>query len=583
MKNRGTITFFLIIGLYFLLPVAALAQGPSGTPSVARGRALWGQNCLPCHGPTGLGDGPTAQQEIPGPLPNFADPIYSREMIPTASFDVIKNGRIENLMPPWGNRLSEAEMWDLTALVWQLGNSPDNLAAGMPLYEAQCAACHGDSGAGDGPEATAEINDFTDAAAMVQVSQTDLLASYQTGEVHRDIELSEAETWQTLDYIRTFSFAVPQRNGTLTGQAVNATTGEIAADVAITLRILDNDIEVETLTTQADSQGTYTFTGLPTDPNLLYMVEGDYENVDYQSEQLASFVEGSTETTLDLNVYETTTESTAITITQLHYIVAFMPDALTVLQIYVLGNKSNQTFVGGENGQTFSFTLPEAAENPTFQGDAAGLRFIETDSGFADTQPIVPGNEGQVIAVSYEVPFNGEDSLTLETPIPLPAESVSLLLQERQVTLESPNLSFLETRPIQGDSFGLYAGSSMAAGETLTLQLNNLDELSFPAGSPGATAIAASSSNIDQTTLLWIIGAVGLLAVLGVGVVYPLTRPQTAAVANDDDPERLRQKLLLLLARLDETFEAGEIEEGVYRRARAGYKRQLAALFDQYD
>ncbi|MCB0154183.1 MAG: hypothetical protein KDF65_05245, partial [Anaerolineae bacterium] len=82
MKNRGTITFFLIIGLYFLLPVAALAQGPSGTPSASRGRALWGQNCLPCHGPTGLGDGPTAQQEIPGPLPNFADPIYSREMIP---------------------------------------------------------------------------------------------------------------------------------------------------------------------------------------------------------------------------------------------------------------------------------------------------------------------------------------------------------------------------------------------------------------------------------------------------------------------------------------------------------------------
>jgi hypothetical protein len=39
--------------------------------------------------------------------------------------------------------------------------------------------------------------------------------------------------------------------------------------------------------------------------------------------------------------------------------------------------------------------------------------------------------------------------------------------------------------------------------------------------------------------------------------------------------------LLLLLARLDETFEAGELDEEVYRQARAKYKAELAQIMEE--
>jgi mono/diheme cytochrome c family protein len=579
MKTRLIKTLLLICGLW-LSGLVVQAQGPETPPSVAGGRALWPQNCAPCHGPTGLGDGPTAQA-IQNPLPNFADPINARQMVPAESFEVIKNGRIDNMMPPWGNRLSDAEIWDLTAQVWQLGTNPADVTTGETLYAAQCVACHGEGGTGDGPAAPAEINDFTDLAAMVQVSQTDLLASYLTGEVHRQIELSEVETWQALAYIRTFSFAVPQRNGVLTGQATNGTSGQALVNVAITLRILDNNTELETFTAQTDSEGRYTFSALPTDPNLLYLVESSYEEVPYQSEQLASFGPDTTETRLDLKVYATTREAKAISITQLHYIVAFAPEAVNVLQIFVLGNAANQTYIGDESGQTFDFALPSVAQNPTFQGDIGGVRFVETGNGFADTQPIVPGEEGQVIAVTYDIPYDG-DTITVESPIPAQAGSVSLLLEDRGAGLESEQLTFVENRDIQGSPFGLFGGADLAQGDTLTFRLNNLTGLSQPVAAPEG-AIVVPVGGVDQTTLLWLIGAVGVLAVLGVGVVYPFTRSQTVVGQAEDDPEYLRQKFLLLLARLDAAFEVGEIEEGVYRQARAGYKRQLAALIEQYD
>lgn len=46
--------------------------------------------------------------------------------------------------------LSDMDLWDATAWIWQSQASPENLQQGAEIYSANCAACHGESGKGDG-------------------------------------------------------------------------------------------------------------------------------------------------------------------------------------------------------------------------------------------------------------------------------------------------------------------------------------------------------------------------------------------------------------------------------------------------
>jgi mono/diheme cytochrome c family protein len=45
---------------------------------------------------------------------------------------------------------SDQDLWDLAALTWSRQATPAELQAGQKLYAENCAACHGESGAGDG-------------------------------------------------------------------------------------------------------------------------------------------------------------------------------------------------------------------------------------------------------------------------------------------------------------------------------------------------------------------------------------------------------------------------------------------------
>jgi mono/diheme cytochrome c family protein/plastocyanin len=46
--------------------------------------------------------------------------------------------------------LADQQIWDLVAWVWQSNTSPDEIQLGAELFASNCAACHGENGAGDG-------------------------------------------------------------------------------------------------------------------------------------------------------------------------------------------------------------------------------------------------------------------------------------------------------------------------------------------------------------------------------------------------------------------------------------------------
>jgi len=584
-RIRLWLSLLLLISLAWfawpdLLRAAPPAQAPDAPPSVSGGRALWTENCVPCHGPTGQGDGPTAQA-IENPIPNLADPALARQRTPLENFEVIKNGRIENLMPPWGNRFNDAQIWDLTAMVWNLSVSPEDVAAGEAIYFEQCAACHGDNGTGDTAESPAEMIDFTDLAVMSQRSQADLQAGFTSSAAHTDLaDLPEAQLWQSLDYIRTFSLALPQSNGLLTGQVLNATTNQPQGNIEVKLLAFQNETLVNTLTTQTDENGRYTFEDLATDHSIFYMVEGSYQDISYSS-QPVPFVPDSNETTLNLEVYETTTSAEAVELDRLNYLVSFDPGSLSIIQLFVLSNSGNATYIG-QNGQTFSFELPAAATDVRFQGDAENY-ITQTENGYISTEPVLPGQEGLLIAAIYAVPYEG-DRLSFEIPVPAELNSLNLLMQDIGAELSSPQLQFVESREVPGGGkFSIYSGSNLAEGSSVTLELTGLNDLEFapaPGNAPAGAAIAPDSP-VDQNLLRWLVVGLGVAAILLTAVFYPQFRSRLGAGAPAQEPEFQRQKLLLLLARLDDAFEKGELDEQVYRQARARYKVELSSIMRQ--
>ncbi|MCB0211713.1 MAG: c-type cytochrome [Anaerolineae bacterium] len=569
---------FLVIGLSLLFALPAYAQSPDTQPAVSGGRGLWSENCAPCHGPTGAGDGPTSQS-IENGVPSFLDPEVYRANAPVEHFDIIKNGRIENLMPPWGGRFDDAQIWDLTAYVWSLHTTPDDLVKGAEIYTERCAACHGEGGAGDGVQAAVDMNNLADLQIVSQQSLDDWHSGFADTAAHAEIsDLSDEDLWLALDHIRTFSFAVPQRNGILSGQIINGTTNEPQGDLEVTLYTFSGNTAVEEHTAQADSDGNYRFENLSTDPEVMYVVEGRFDDVSYLS-QPSPFPDDNNTQKLDLDVYETTTDEASISLSRLNNLVSFMPKAVRVIELFVLGNDGDKTYVG-QGGSSFTFDLPDNATNVSFQNDLSN-RFVEAvdGGGYTTNEPIFPGEEGLVIVAVYDLPYDS-DTLSVEMPIPADVESVSMLMElQPDIELVSQQFQFVERRTLQNSEFGTYNAQNLKEGDVLTFEISGLDNLTFETPAPSnapAGSVAAPPSIINQDVVRWIVLGLGGVAIVLAAFLYPSYRPRL--VHTDDDPARRRQRLLLLLARLDETHAAGEIDEQVYRQARAEYKAELMRL-----
>jgi mono/diheme cytochrome c family protein/plastocyanin len=165
---------------------------PTEKPSAARGEALG----LP------LPDDLTGAEQL-------------RRISPSAAFTRLR-------ADPAYAQLTDDQLWDLLAFAWKQSTTPERLAEGQRTFAANCAACHGQTGRGDGPGGRTLVNadpmgmskgpaNFTDAQNMAGGSS----AIYQgkilrggmgTGMPYWGPILTEAQTWSVVDYLWTFLF-----------------------------------------------------------------------------------------------------------------------------------------------------------------------------------------------------------------------------------------------------------------------------------------------------------------------------------------------------------------------------------------
>ena len=147
---------------------------------------------------------------------NYLTPDYYRSHSPAQAY-------LDLRADPAHSSLSDPNVWDLVAYIWRSNTTPDGLAEGQRLFAQNCAACHGESGGGDGVFAgsvNAQTGKFpansTDPAFMLCASPVLLQGKILRGDMGTGIPywgpIFENETiWSIIGYLYTFQFDEGQK------------------------------------------------------------------------------------------------------------------------------------------------------------------------------------------------------------------------------------------------------------------------------------------------------------------------------------------------------------------------------------
>src|ERR1700690_447433 len=167
---------------------------PASAPDVQNGATIFTQNCVPCHGDKGLGDGPQSMQ-LPVTVPGIGLPEVGRTASPAEWFKIVTQGNLDRFMPPFVGALTDQERWDVISYALTLHTTTDQLAQGKTLFEAGCGDCAGK---------------FGDQTRMAALSEADLVKIIKNGT--GDIpafgkSFKDDEAFNVAAYLRTLTFA----------------------------------------------------------------------------------------------------------------------------------------------------------------------------------------------------------------------------------------------------------------------------------------------------------------------------------------------------------------------------------------
>lgn len=604
LKQFASRLTLLACGLTFLLVVLAALRAapawaqeelppfdagqvtlPDAPPAALLGRSSYLSNCAPCHGELGRGDGPTAAS-LPGPATAFAERSAIWERSPAMLFYTTKFGWLDKLMPPWSNRLTDEEIWNTVAYAWSLHTSETEVETGAALYAASCAPCHGQQGAGDGPEAEGALPDFTDLSYTTFVSQAEWDAGWRRAHPDLGADWTQAQREATLEFIRTFSYAPPwvslyqAGEGVITGAvrfAEGAPQPEDALQVALDAYL--NFERVASFTTTLGVDNTFVFDGLDVNPELVYLATVVVDGFTYSS-PLITLTPEQPQAAAPITVYGVTEDPSGVRLSRVHWIVDVRPGALLVAQIYLFRNDGDRAFVGRtvegvETPVTVGVDVPLDAQEITLQGGALGGRFRRAGNIIYDTLPVMPGENAQQIIVQYALPVEG-DGYTLAQELLYPTDLLSMLATNVPgVRIDAPTMSFDGVQTFEGVEYQLWRLNDFGPGRIEVL-FRGLPR--FDAAAPGlpATSSRPTLSPPMEPWVSWVmiaLVAAALLAVTG----FAIQQGGFAASTTPENPEALRNALLDEIARLDDLHALGQIDDKEWLRRRSHLKAQLIA------
>ncbi len=300
--------------------------------------------------------------------------------------------------------------------------------------------------------------------------------------------------------------------------------------------------------TTADSSGMFTIVDIDLSNGDEVVAFTNYAGAVYSS---VSFVYGPEISlpSLSIAIYESTEDSSDVTISQLTFMLNASDGELRVGEYYLINNAGNRTWIGSTNidlgfKTTMAFSLPSAAESLWFSGYGLDVRFFTVEGGFVDSAPVVPGVPSAEIFFSYALPFDGSYALT--KTLNLPVENVEYLIAEgSQITLEGEGITYNDTIETDTGAALSYISAEFDANQTLTFQV-----------------VEQSTTAMGSFNGLEIGIGLAVLVIAGLGIFFMMKRGKNAVLPASAGP------LLHEIANLDDAYAAGELKLAQYHKAR---------------
>lgn len=593
-------------------PVIASTAFPLLPPDPKNGEAIYVVKCLPCHGATGLGDGPQASNLSSRPA-EIGSPDFARKSRPADWYQIVTDGNLKKFMPGFQGSLDDRQRWDVVAYVYTLSTSPKQLEEAKALYTSKCAACHGDTGKGDGPDASGKnVVDWgkQDRLSLVSANMLDQVITSGKNEMPAFTDMTVDQRFGLIDYVRSLTFSSIQGErasktatptvdpavGTATpsadaptaeatpesGTAV-AFTGKVTvkgkisgengmavpAGLEVTLLTFEGMNQVAELKGTSTADGTFSFE-VDNKDGLTYMAQVKFNEFTYNSDILHAIDIASNTADLPVTIFETTTDPSVLAIDRMHIFFDFSkPATVQVAELFIISNAGSKVVVAaGPDKPALTFKLPVGAANLQFDNGAIGNRYVETADGFGDLAAIAPGQGQHQVLFSYELPYT--DKLDLTMPVPMAVNSAVIMLPQGGIQLKSRQFQASGSRDVQGMTYELFTAANVAAGSDLSVSLS------------GNPLEGMTGSSTDGTTGLLIgLGVFGV-ALIAVGVWLFRQRAAVKLADGPDEEEEspadTEESLLDAILALDDLHQAGKLPDNAYTQRRADLKDRLRVV-----
>ena len=584
----------------YVSPTPAPTLGPlhpAEAPSLEIGAAIYVEKCAPCHGETGMGDGPQGIQLQGVTVPAFGLPEVARPASLAQWYTMVTRGNIERFMPPFAS-LSDQERWDVVAYAMTFHMTPAEIERGKALFEANCPNCTTDY--------------FEDQSKMSSLSEVDLARIIKEGndEVKAFGEnLDEEEVWAVAAYLRTLSFVnssvassstplasvsptaamegtsvvaaqtpAPGNSrsgfGTVSGSVENNTGTDLPSELQITLRGFDHGTdpnstpeEVLSLDGSVDEGGSFTFENVEMPANRIFLAQLTHEGITFQTEFGVVEDGASSLTLLPIKLYGTTDDPSALVIDDARIFFDYAENAIQVYGVYSFRNVSDEALV---------VKLTDGVEIPFIKSPegAQPLGFEPTQ----DSQPFTSSNNNLVFPPSEEpygmIVFSTmtkENQVEVTHPFVLPVASLTVFLPVG-ISAEGSQLADHGVQTIEGLNFQMYASGDLPAGSMLTFTLSGTPS---DASQSASTVTSTASSN---RSILIGAGVLGLaLIAAGAWMFLRDRQPLENNKEADTDIESPEEVMDAIIA-LDDLHQAKKISSHAYQKRRDELKEMLKEM-----
>jgi hypothetical protein len=491
---------------------------------------------------------------------NLVEPGRARAAKANDWYQIVSNGRIENLMPPFANSLSPQDRWDVLAYVWSLGSTAQQMNSGNVLFDEKCVQCH------TNPATIKTENVF-------RMSLAEIALAFVQGDHHKEnLKLTDSQRAVLADKVRglKYKFVDPDQlrdallkgDGEITWQLVRQSAqNQIGPSISfvnmsVVLHAYDETSEVFSRTLKPDINGLVKFSGLPVKQGYFYEPEVIYNGARFFASPLQ--ITNTQQLTRTFAVYDVANDAAAISISDFHYFVQDVEEGrISIVEVYTFDNKSDKAYIE-KPLRSIKISVPPDATNIRFDGPGIGARFIREGNVLIDMDAVLPGNRATSVTMIYDMPYRAKK--TIEREMFYPIKQWDLLMPD--INLRAVNLVDRGVQQIQSQKVRIYSGNpTTTAPSVLRLDLVGQPRAYTPAGE-------------DTISIIMSVVLLGFALAL---VYFVIMRGRALRSGKSDLV--LKKALVHSIADLDQQFEDGKIDQKAYETQRTAYYSRLRSIW----